>query len=187
FVWFERKAGQAAFQLWAGSRVTHVEGEKDTYAEIKLSVPHAIAFRLGMRVNTPEPEGAANPKPRGTAGYVVVADDGDWVEEKYAKYKPGAPRGYGDQADYTWLNPKARKVIVIAVPHNVVKDGDLDEAVKDLMRYARRRVTGSSVLYPPLSDRKSANVNLNGRTAIVGHDQERGKLVVGYRWDSAIF
>src|SRR5262249_54037414 len=150
----------------------------DTYQRLTLSsVPHAIAFKLGMRFLPPELPGlpTPSPSPRGEAGYVVVADDGDWEEQKYQQ---GKQKGYGDCDDYTWLNLKAKKVVVIAVPHNVKLDDpkELNEAVKELMSYARRRVTDSSFLYPPLTDRKNANIDLNGRSAVVGHDLAKGKL-----------
>jgi hypothetical protein len=180
YVVFQRTAGDAPFQLWAGSPVTTLADPSkphDTYQEWKTASESELGFKLGVRFLPAPPPGVKDPDPpRGVAGYYVRADRGKWIKQsgQDAEYKP--------QNYYTWINEEASTVWVFAVPHNVSlsNDDEIRAAVAALMAAPAKKF-GSAVLYEP--DSKGSRV-VNGATAEIGYDQENAKITVGYQWST---
>src|SRR5262245_57022593 len=173
YVVFQRTAGDAPFQLWAGSPVSNLSkpsDSQDTYQEWKTGSDAELGFKLGMRFFPAPPPGVLQPKPDpvGVAGYYVRADKGKW-EKQNARY--------GTTDYYTWINKDATTVWAFAVPHNVdlSKDDAIRAAVTELMAAPAKKFS-SAVLYEP--DCKGSQV-VNGASANIGYDQENAKITVG--------
>lgn len=160
FVWFERTAGTAAFQVWAGDPKPAEGGA--------LSVWYNNGNVLGITVSTVYVPFMSLPTVASTASYVIYADQGSWQEQKSAN---GAPVSL-------FVNSTATRTAVLALPHNIDPNNlsALIAAKDDLGKYATARITDTRLHYPPVTG-SDASVTLgNGQTLPLGFDEKNAVI-----------
>lgn len=186
FVWAERTAGNAPFQVWAGGAAGNVSS---TLEQGSVAVWYNQGGWLGVTVKTawvpnlpsfpssnPQADcpndtidngtACAAPRPMSTAAYVVYADGGaPWQETAWSM--PGA----ATTTQALFSNPNAAKVAVLAMPHNVdaADAAALIAAMREFACYAGQRITNTQFHYPPVSG-SDTQVTVGGQVETLGYD-----------------
>jgi len=156
FVWFERTKGGAPFLVWAG----------DPIANPKMNVWYNENGVIGVTVTTLYVPFNAVPNTTSTAAYVILADAGEWAEQKAA-----------NEAVSLFTNEQASRVAVLAVPHNVDSSDPsaLVAAMNDLGRYACQKIVDTKLHYPPIVG-SDTSVTVGGQTLPLGFDEKNSVI-----------
>jgi hypothetical protein len=159
FVWMERTGGNAAFTLWIGDLET--SGSRTVW--------YNQGGVIGVTVRSAYNPFNGLPQATSTAAYVVIADAGAWGDEKTAT---------NGAAMSMYTNSTARRVAVLAMPHNINPDdaNALIQALNDLKQYACVRIIDTKLHFPPIPG-SDANVTAsNGDVLPIGYDEKKSVL-----------
>ena len=167
FTWLERKQGSANFLVWAGGPTD--QGGAPTVWKNENGV-------IGLTINTSFNPDNAIPQIVSKAAYLVIADQGTWVQTDATSGKQSMFR-----------NSTATRVVVLAMPNNIRLDTtSLERAASDLMPFACRKVVSTQIDYPPIPGSQTS-VNINGETVTLGYSPTDHRVALQLRLDTQPF
>jgi hypothetical protein len=157
FVWFERTAGSAAFEVWLGGTAQLGDGQGN-FTMIDNSGQVMIVRVQSFFAGQYNPPGMTPIAAQ--SYYAIAADQGTW--EKVA--------GFNGQSA-VFKNPAATSVIVAALPHNTKTPPALGQigpmmAWKTLEPYACLKTVDTKLLLPT----PATSVTVGGQSVTLGYD-----------------